>query len=407
MHDGSVAHVPAAHTAGSAAEVFRASLKLGLTCFGGPIAHLGYFERSYVQQRRWLDSEAYAALVALCQLLPGPTSSQVGFLIGLRRAGWAGALAAWIGFTLPSALLMYGFAVLAPHVRAPLMSAVLHGLMLTAVAVVAQAVWSMGRRLCPDLPRAAIAVLAAALLLFHSSATLQLTALVVGAVSGGLLCRKVALQEVILSVAIDHRLAWSALVVFCGLLLALPVLAAFAPHTWIALANIFYRAGAFVFGGGHVVLPLLREALVPSNWVSDDTFLAGYGFAQGLPGPLFTFAAYLGAASAPAHASLPWAALALCAIFLPGLLLAIVGLSLWTRVAHVTAAQAMLAGINAAVVGVLGAALYNPVWITAIRSSADVAVAVAGLVLLERWSVPPILVVALCVVASVATAAIT
>ena len=407
MHDGSVAHVPAAHTDGSAAEVFRASLKLGLTCFGGPIAHLGYFERSYVQQRRWLDSEAYAALVALCQLLPGPTSSQVGFLVGLRRAGWAGALAAWIGFTLPSALLMYGFAVLAPHVRVPLMRAVLHGLMLTAVAVVAQAVWSMGRRLCPDLSRAAIAVLAAALLLFHSSGTLQLTALVVGAISGGLLCRKVPLQEVVLPVAIDHRLAWSALVVFCGLLLALPVLAAFAPHTWIALANIFYRAGAFVFGGGHVVLPLLREALVPSNWVSDDTFLAGYGFAQGLPGPLFTFAAYLGAASAPAHASLAWAALALCAIFLPGLLLAIIGLSLWTRVAHVTAAQAMLAGINAAVVGVLGAALYNPVWITAIRSSADVAVALAGLVLLQRWRVPPILVVALCVVASVATAAIT
>jgi chromate transporter len=386
----------------SSARVFATSLKLGLTSFGGPIAHLGYFERTYVRERGWLTAEEYAGIVALCQLLPGPTSSQVGFLIGHRRAGWFGALAAWAGFTLPSALLMYAFAVLAPHMQGPPMRAVLHGLMLTAVVIVAQAVWSMARRLCPDRTRAAIGLLAAVMLLFHNSSALQFTAMLTGAVGGWLLCRKAESPAVALPVAVNSRIAWVALAAYCGLLLALPALQAVAPQAPIALCNIFYRAGALVFGGGHVVLPLLREALVPGGWLSDDTFLAGYGLAQAMPGPLFTFAAYVGAVSAPAHASALYATVALLAIFLPGLLLATAGLSLWGRLAHLNGSQAILAGVNASVVGILGAALYNPVWISGVRNGVDASVALAGFVLLERWRVPPIAIVLLCVLASTA-----
>jgi chromate transporter len=391
---------------GSAAEVFRVALKLGLTSFGGPIAHLGYFERAYVQERRWLSAAEFTGLVGLCQLLPGPTSSQVGFLVGLRRAGWPGALAAWSGFTLPSALLMYAFALLASRAQGPAMQAVVHGLMLTAVAIVAQAVWNMARSLCPDWQRMVIAVLAAVLLLLHGSPAMQLAAMSAGAVGGWLMCRAVQLPQFTPAADLNPAAAWTMVALSCGLLLALPALALLDPHGAVALASIFYRAGALVFGGGHVVLPLLRDALVPGGWVSDDTFLTGYGFAQGLPGPLFTFAAYLGALSASAHASALWALIALLAIFLPGLLLASAGMSLWSRLARAPAAPAILAGINAAVVGVLGAALYNPVWIAGIRGSADVAVAAAGFVLLQRWRTPPILVVALCVVASVLTAAL-
>jgi chromate transporter len=385
---------------GSPVEVLQASLQLGLTSFGGPIAHLGHFNREYVQKRRWLSAEEYAAFVSLCQLLPGPTSSQVGFLIGLRRAGIFGALAAWVGFTLPSAVLMYAFAILAPHTPGPLMQALLHGLMLTAVAVVSQAVWSMARSLCPDWQRAAIALAAAALLAFHSNAKLQLLALAGGAVAGSIVCKKLSFAIIELPAAAHRRTAWIALSVFGGLLIALPASSAFAPHGSIALANIFYRAGALVFGGGHVVLPLLQNALVPVHWISNEGFLAGYGFAQAMPGPLFTVAAYLGAASAPTGASLPWAVLALLAIFLPGLLLSLGGLSLWSRLARVPTALAMLAGINAAVVGLLGAALYNPIAVTAIHGTIDAAVAVAGFGLLQWQRVPPILVAALCVAAS-------
>lgn len=390
-----------AGTAGSASEVFSVALRLGLTSFGGPIAHLGYFERAYVRDRGWLGDSEFAGLVGLCQLLPGPSSSQVGFLIGYHRAGWAGALAAWAGFTLPSAILMYAFALLASGAQGPTIQAALHGLMLTAIAVVAQAVWSMARSLCPDWQRIAIALLAGALLLFHSSGTTQFAALSAGAVGGWLLCRKVGPPKFAPSTGAGSGAAWVLVAVFFTLLVALPVLAALNPHGLTALGSLFYRSGALVFGGGHVVLPLLREALVPGGWVSDDAFLTGYGFAQGMPGPLFTVAAYLGAVSAPAHASGLWAVVALLAIFLPGLLLAIAGLSLWGRLAQLRGAPAILAGINAAVVGVLGAALYKPVWITGVRTIGDVVVAVTGLVLLVRWRVPPILVVALCVAVSV------
>jgi chromate transporter len=386
------------HAKGSPVEVLRVSLQLGLTSFGGPIAHLGYFNREYVQKRRWLSAEEYAAYVSLCQLLPGPTSSQVGFLIGLRRAGIPGALAAWIGFTLPSAVFMYAFAVLAPRGSGPLMQAVLHGLMLTAFVVVSQAVWSMARTLCPDWQRATIALAAATMLAFHSSGVLQFLVLAAGAIAGSILCRD--LQHAAIELPVANRMAWIPLAVFCGLLIALPALGELAPHGPIALANIFYRAGAFVFGGGHVVLPLLQAALVPGRWISDEGFLAGYGFAQAMPGPLFTVAAYLGAASAPTHASLPWAVLALAAIFLPGLLLSSAGLSLWSRLAGIPTALAMLAGINAAVVGLLGAALYKPIGVTAIHSALDVGVVVIGFVLLQWRRIPPLLVAALMVTAS-------
>jgi chromate transporter len=389
-------------SAGSSGEVLLVALKLGLTAFGGPIAHLGYFERIYVQKRRWLSSEEYASLVSLCQLLPGPTSSQVGFLIGLHRAGWRGALAAWAGFTLPSALLMYAFALLAPADPGARMHAVLHGLMLTAVVIVAQAVWSMGRSLAPDLPRRAIAVAACVPLLFLRSGLAQLLTLLAGAIAGVLLGRSTARAVPKLPAGPGAGFSRSAAGLFVALLVGLSASALFRPHGAVALADIFYRSGAFVFGGGHVVLPLLQQALVPSGWVSDDRFLAGYGFAQAMPGPLFTFAAYLGAASAPAHASLLWALIALVAIFLPGLLLAVAGLSLLRRIAEQKSLNAILAGINASVVGLLAAALYNPVWLSAIRSVADVITVLVAFVLSQLFKTPPNLAAALCVAASIA-----
>jgi chromate transporter len=398
-------YVGSARATGSIAEVFRVALRLGLTSFGGPIAHLVYFERTYVRERRWLSGADFAGIVGLCQLLPGPSSSQVSFLIGYHKAGWGGALAAWVGFTLPSALLMYGFAVLASRMQGPFSGAIVHGLMLTAVAVVAQGVWSMARNLCPDLQRKAIAALAVVFLLLHSSAAMQSIAMLIGAIGGWFLCRTVQPPAFTPPVGIKLRIAWMLVAVFCGLLLVLPILSTSEPHGPLALADIFYRAGALVFGGGHVVLPILRDALVPSGWISDDAFLTGYGFAQAIPGPLFTFAAYLGAMSAPAGAPAAWAIIAVLAIFLPGLLLAIAGLSLWSWLIRVPVAQASILGVNAAVVGVLGAALYNPVWTTAVRGGVDVVVAVAGFLLLERWRMPPILVVALCVIVSLATVA--
>lgn len=391
---------------GAPAAVFRASLRLGLTSFGGPIAHLGYFERTYVQQLRWLTEADYARVVALCQLLPGPSSSQVGFLIGYHHAGWRGALAAWAGFTLPSALLMYAFALYASRSEGPVTRIIVHGLMLAAVPVVAQAVWSMTRSLCPDWPRKAIAILALALLLVHGSAALQLAAMLIGAAGGWLFCGGAGISRLTPPVGPNLRSGWILVAAFAGLLLGLPLLATLNPHGPAAFTNIFYRAGALVFGGGHVVLPMLRDALVPSGWVSDPTFLAGYGFAQAIPGPLSTFAAYLGAAIEPGPASALWATLALLAIFLPGLLLAAAGLSLWGGLDRSQTAHAAIAGVNAAVVGVLGAALYSPVCTTALHSGLDAVVAVTGLALLVRWHIPPILLVAFCVLASAATALI-
>jgi chromate transporter len=399
-----MSHNSNARSEGSTGEVFRASLRLGLSSFGGPIAHLAYFERIYVRERRWINVDDYAGIVALCQLLPGPASSQVNFLIGWHRAGWLGAIASWIGFTLPSALLMYLFALYASEVHGPEVQVVLHGFMLAAVAVVAQAVVRMAPSLCPDRERIAIALMAAASLLAYGSMPGQFAAIGLGGIAGIVLYRTREFAQIAVPKIVGRNAALIAFAIFCAFIFTLPVLAAFAPRGILGFASILYRSGAAVFGGGHVALPLLREALVSTGWLSDDTFLAGYGFAQGLPGPLFTFGAFLGAASAPHHASLVWAAVALVALFLPGLLLATVGASLWTRVAHAPIAQASLAGINAAVVGVLGAALYNPIWITAIHGGTDVGVAIAAFALLARWRTPPIVVVAICVLFSLVAA---
>jgi chromate transporter len=388
----------------SAAEVFRVTLGLGLTSFGGPIAHLGYFERAYVRERRWLSADEYAGLVALCQMLPGPASSQVGLLVGLRRAGWAGALAAWAGFTLPSALMLFAFALLAPRMHGPVLTAVLHGLQLVAVAVVAQAVWSMAQKLCPDRRRAALALAAAALMLVAGSAGVQVLALIAGAIGGVLLCRDLPALPALPAMPVSLRAGGIALALFLVLLVGLPLAGRAAPHSLAALAGIFYQAGALVFGGGHVVLPLLRDALVPTGWLSDDVFLAGYGATQAMPGPLFTFSAYLGAVVAPSGSAALWSAVALVFMFLPGVLVALAGLPLWTWLGRHPAAKAGLAGINAAVVGVLGAALYDPIWTSAVMGGRDVAITLTGFLLLERWRVPPLAVVGFCVAAALVSA---
>jgi chromate transporter len=385
---------------GTAGEVFRVALRLGLTSFGGPIAHLGYFERTYVRQLQWLSPAEYAGLVALCQMVPGPASSQVGYLIGLRRAGWGGAFAAWAGFTLPSAIVMFAFALLAPHLEGRATDAVLHGLKLVAVAVVAQAVWSMARNLCPDRPRAMLALLAATLLLVDGGSFLQIAALLIGAVGGALSCRDLPALPGLPAMPVSLRTGGVALGLFLILLVLLPLAGAAAPHSLLALAGIFYKAGALVFGGGHVVLPLLRDALVPQGWLSDNIFLAGYGVAQAIPGPLFTFSAYLGAVVAPAGSALLWSAVALVFMFLPGMLIALAGLQIWLWLGHHPAARAALAGINAAVVGVLGAALYDPIWLSAVGNARDVAIALTGFLLLERWRIPPLAIVIFCVAAA-------
>jgi chromate transporter len=385
-------------------EVFQVALGLGLTSFGGPIAHLGYFERVYVRKRSWLSEDEYAGIVALCQLIPGPASSQVGFLIGLKRGGWAGAAAAWLGFTLPSVLLMFGFALLAPRLTGPAAQAALHGLKLVAVAVVAQAVWSMARRLTPDGPRAVIGVGAAVILLLAGTPTAQVIALALGAILGMVVCRNLSEPQAAPNLPVGPRTGIAALAVFLTLLFALPLAARGQGHTPLALAAVFYRAGALVFGGGQVILPLLRDALVPAGWLGDGPFLAGYGAALAVPGPLSSFAAYLGAVVAPAGGGLAgmaaWSGLALGFIYLPGLLITVAGAPVWTWLGRHPPARGALAGVNAAVVGVLAAALYNPIWKTSIATPLDVAIAIVGFFLLERFRAPPILVAGLCVVAS-------
>ncbi len=408
--EAEAAQTPPSMSRGNALEVFSVALQLGLTSFGGPIAHLGYFERAYVQQRRWLTADDYAGLVALCQAVPGPASSQVGLLIGLRRAGWPGAFAAWLGFTLPSALLMFAFALLAPRLTDPMALAALHGLKLVAVAVVAQAVWSMSRKLCPDLRRTALALLAAAMLLLFGGPMMQLAALGAGALGGVLLCRDVEDLAPPPRLPVGRRAGMAALAVFVALLIALPLAASADPRSMLAMAAVFYRSGALVFGGGHVVLPLLRDALSPTGWGSDGAFLSGYGAAQAVPGPLFTFAAYLGAAIAPQGSGLGvkalWSAMALLFIFLPGLLVAVAAAPLWNWVGGRPSVRGGMAGVNAAVVGVLGAALYAPIATSAILSGRDFAVALVAFTLLERWRTPPILTVGFCVVSAIVLSAL-
>lgn len=378
-------------------EVFSAFLKLGLISFGGPVAHIGYLREEFVSKRRWLGDAAYGDLVALCQFLPGPASSQIVFALGKQHAGWLGGLMASLCFTLPSAVLMilfgYGVAAFGDLQQAGW----LHGLKLAAVAVVAQAVWGMGRNLCPDRARLTIAVAAAAMLLFIPSALVQVGVILGGGAIGWWFYRKSIPRTESIGAADwrHHLIAGGILAVFFLLLILLPILASTTGRKDIAVFDSFYRAGSLVFGGGHVILPLLRAEVVPNGWVADDTFLAGYGAAQALPGPLFTFAGYLGTAihAGPnAWVSGLWC---LLAIFLPAWLLIAGALPFWHQLRAKTWTQAALRGANAAVVGVLLAALYNPVWTEGVRSAHDAATAVVAFGLLQWWKVPPWLVVLL------------
>ncbi len=373
---------------GTPGEVFRTFLKLGLTSFGGPIAHLGYFREEIVVRRRWIDEATYADLVALCQFLPGPASSQVGFALGLMRAGWLGAFAAFLAFTLPSAVLLVVFAMTAASITGPVGEGALHGLKIVAVAIVAQAVWGMARSLCPDRERAAIAVLAVAVLAFAPGASGMIVAILAGA-AGGLLLRwgATGTRDGQAVTSVRPAVSTGALILFAALLVGLPLIA--SGDQALAVVDSFYRAGALVFGGGHVVLPLLDAEVVQRGWVSADAFLAGYGAAQAVPGPLFTFAAYLGAVLGPAPNGIAGAALALGAIFLPGFLLLVGVLPFWERFRSVAAAQSLMQGANAAVVGILAAALYDPVFTTAIHGLADLALALAGFVALVASKAPP------------------
>jgi chromate transporter len=384
----------------SALALFGIFLKLGCTSFGGPIAHLGYFRTEFVERRRWLADAAYADLVALCQFLPGPASSQVGISLGLFRGGLPGALAAWLGFTLPLAIALVLFALLLSDMGTG-GGAWLHGLKVVAVAVVAQALWGMGRSLCPDRARASIAVAAAVVAGGLPGVWSQVGVIVAGGVVGWLVLRPATgLAHTPFPISLSKRAGVLLLAIFFALLLLLPALAAGSESYVVQLADSFYRAGALVFGGGHVVLPVLQAEVVPPGWVSEDAFLAGYGAAQAVPGPLFTFAAYLGAVSTQSPNGVVGAAIALAAIFLPAFLLVIGALPLWEGARRHPAMQRAMLGVNAAVVGLLLAAFYHPVWTSAIRSPQDFALAAVALLLLMFWKAPPWAVVVFCALAA-------
>jgi len=378
---------------GRLVEVLAASTRLGLTSFGGPIAHLGYFRDEYVVKRRWIDEAHYADLVALCQFLPGPASSQVGIAIGIMRAGLLGGVAAWLGFTLPSAiaLVVFAYGLQAAGVAD---SGWLHGLKVVAVAVVAQAVWGMARNLTPDRQRISLAIVAAIAVLASRTALVQVLVIVVAGFAGLILLPgESAASAARERVPVSRTIAVAALVLFVTLLIALPIARQITPSQPLAVFDSFYRAGSLVFGGGHVVLPLLQAEVVPPGWVTNEEFIAGYGAAQAVPGPLFTFAAYLGAVMHQPPNGWIGAAGALVAVFLPSFLLVVGALPFWELLRGRGGFQAALRGINAAVVGLLLAALYDPVWTSAIKSHADFGLALVAFGLLAFWRLPPWLVV--------------
>ncbi len=380
----------------SPVKVFLIFLRLGCTSFGGPVAHLGYFRDEFVGRLKWIEERAYADLVALCQFLPGPASSQVGIGVGLSRAGLWGALAAWLGFTLPSALALIAFGYGVVAFQDAVDYGILHGLKVVAVAVVAQAVWGMARNMCPDPKRATMAVLAAVAVLASPTPLVQVGVIVCGGLVGLIILKaETSTEHVSLGVTVSRRIAVASLILFFAGLIGLPILAAAYPSHTLALVESFYSSGSLVFGGGHVVLPLLQSEVVPPGWVSNDAFLAGYGAAQAVPGPLFTFAAYVGTVMTPGPNGLAGGLIALVAIFVPSFLLVVGALPFWDALRQIKTMQTALLGINAAVVGLLLAALYNPVWTSAILVPADFALAIAAFTLLVFWKVPPWLVVIL------------
>ena len=378
-------------------QVFLAFLKLGLTSFGGPVAHLGYFREEFVERRKWLGDKTYSDLVALCQLLPGPASSQVGIALGISKGGLRGGLAAWLGFTLPSAVALTAFGYGISSFGRVGDSGAIHGLKIAAVAVVALAVWGMGRTLCPDAKRASLAVLSALAALAWPNVTGQIGAILACGLIGWWAKPSTAVAEPPAphDFGVTRTAAIFAWVVFFGLLIGLPLLSRSVQSHALALFDSFYRSGSLVFGGGHVVLPLLRAEVVPRGWIDDSSFLAGYGAAQAVPGPLFTFAAYLGTVMTTAPNGLIGAGLCLVAIFLPSFLLMVGALPLWEMLRRRSGIQAALSGVNAGVVGLLLAALYDPVWTSAIHSRADFGLALVAFVLLAWWKVSPVMVVVL------------
>lgn len=384
----------------SAWQVLTAFLKLGVMSFGGPIAHLGYFRNEFVQRRRWLSDGSYTDLVALCQFLPGPASSQVGIGIGLRKAGIPGALAAWTGFTLPSAALLCAFGYGVSWLGAGAQAGWLHGLKLAAVAVVAQAVWGMARSACVDAIRIALVLAAAAAILYSRHTAMQLGVVAVGAATGAWLLRAKAPASAqdAGGRSVPLGLSNAALLAYFALLIVLPLAAGASSSHAVALMDSFYRSGGLVFGGGHVVLPLLNAEVVP-RWIGSDAFLAGYGAAQAVPGPLFTFAAYLGTVMQPAPNGVAGALLCTVFMFLPGFLLVLGALPYWDRISGAPVARAAILGVNAAVVGILLAALIDPIGMTTITGWTDVLIALVALLLLMRLKAPPIAVVAACALA--------
>ena len=371
-------------------QVFLLFLRLGLTSFGGPIAHLGYFREEFVVRRRWLSERSYAELVTLCQFLPGPASSQVGMALGLSRAGYRGALAAWCGFTLPSALVLILFALGLHDYGDAVPGGIVHGLKVLAVAVVAQAVWGMAQLLCPDLPRILLMIGAACLVLMLPVAGAQVGVIAAAGVAGLLLFKPVpTLAHEPLPITISPRAGLLWLALFAVLLVGLPILAQLLASPTLSMIDAFYRTGSLVFGGGHVMLPLLQADVVPNGWVSNQTFLAGYGATQAVPGPLFTFAAFLGASMQGPQSGWLGGLLGLLAIFAPSFLLVFGALPFWERLRRNLRMQAALLGINAAVVGLLLAALYQPVWTSAILTPADFALALVALVALMFGKVAP------------------
>lgn len=374
--------------------IFLIFLRLGLTSFGGPVAHLGYFRHEFVTRRQWLSEQSYADLVALCQFLPGPGSSQVGMALGLSRCGYLGALAAWAGFTAPTAVALILFALGLSHYGELVPAGVLHGLQVVAVAVVAQALWGMARSLCQGPLRLALMVLTAVVVSLIPTALGQIGAIVAAGLIGLLLISppQVTAHEPLWP-AIRARTGLFWLGLFIAGLIALPLLRSLFPGQGLAMVDIFYRSSALVFGGGHVMLPLLQAELVPSGWISDETFLAGYGLTQAMPGPLFAFAAFLGAALNDAPNGWLGGLLGVVAIFAPSMLLVFAALPFWERLRRSRRSQAALAGVNAAVVGLLLAALYDPLWTSAIQRPQDIALALLALIALMFLRLPPWLVV--------------
>lgn len=383
------------------ATIFIIFWRLGCISFGGPIAHISYFRHEFVNRLKWLSDHAYADLVALCQFLPGPASSQVGIALGLSKGGIRGAIAAWLGFTLPSALLMVSFGLLFIKLGIHDNSPWLHGLKVVAVAVVAQAIWGMSVSLCPDKTRASLAVFACIGSSIIPYAAGQILMIIIGGIFGLLFLHpKQVLPTSELVINISKRTGVSLLIVFFMLLIFLPILSSYTTNYPLQLFDAFYRSGSLVFGGGHVVLPLLQAKVVPNGWVDNSLFLAGYGAAQALPGPLFTFAAFLGAVSTKIPHGWLGASIALVAIFLPSFLLIVGTLPLWENLRQHPAMQRAILGINASVVGLLLTAFYQPVWSSAIFSLYDYLLAITAFLLLQFWRTPAWVVVLFCAIIS-------